>query len=244
MSGLSPTEKKFEEHIEKHLCSIGYTSAHFDEYDRSLCLIKDQVINFIKTTQPEKWQRLTEIYDHDAENKILSRISSEVAKRGIVDVLRNQVVDSGVYIDLCYFEPKSDLNPDHLKLYQSNHFTVRRQLYYSNQNENSIDMGLFLNGLPIMTMELKNQLTGQNIKHSQNQYRNDRDPREPLLKFKRCMVHFCVDNNKVSMTTRLAGLKTFFLPYNLDLENPSVENGYRTNIFGKKSLHQTQSLML
>ncbi|MDC1123462.1 DEAD/DEAH box helicase family protein [Gammaproteobacteria bacterium] len=236
MSGLSPTEKKFEEHIEKHLCSIGYTSAHFDEYDRSLCLIKDQVIDFIKTTQPEKWQRLTEIYDLDAENKILSRISSEVAKRGIVDVLRNQVVDSGVYIDLCYFEPKSDLNPDHLKLYQSNQFTVLRQLYYSNQNENSIDMGLFLNGLPIMTMELKNQLTGQNIKHSQNQYRNDRDPREPLLKFKRCMVHFCVDNNKVSMTTRLAGLKTFFLPYNRGLENPSVENGYRTKYLWEEVL--------
>jgi len=236
MSGLSPTEKKFEEHIEKHLCSIGYTSAHFEEYDRSLCLIKDQVINFIKTTQPEKWDRLTEIYGLDAENKILNRISSEVAKRGIVDVLRNQVVDSGVYLDLCYFEPKSDLNPDHLKLYQSNHFSVLRQLYYSNQNENSIDMGLFLNGLPIMTMELKNQLTGQNIKHSENQYRKDRDPREPLLKFKRCMVHFCVDNNKVSMTTRLAGLKTFFLPYNRDLENPSVENGYRTKYLWEEIL--------
>ena len=236
MSGLSPTEKKFEEHIEKHLCSIGYTSTHFGEYDRSLCLIKDQVINFIKTTQPEKWERLTEIYALDAENKILNRISSEVSKRGIVDVLRNQVVDSGVYIDLCYFEPKSDLNPDHLKLYQSNQFTVLRQLYYSNQNENSIDMGLFLNGLPIMTMELKNQLTGQSIKHSQNQYRNDRDPREPLLKFKRCMVHFCVDNNKVSMTTRLAGLKTFFLPYNRDLENPSVENGYRTKYLWEEVL--------
>jgi len=236
MSGLSPTEKKFEEHIEKHLCSIGYTSSHFDEYDRSLCLIKDQVTNFIKTTQPEKWERLTEIHALDAENKILNRISSEISKRGIVDVLRNQVVDSGVYIDLCYFEPKSDLNPDHLKLYQSNQFTVLRQLYYSNQNKNSIDMGLFLNGLPIMTMELKNQLTGQNIKHSQNQYRNDRDPREPLLKFKRCMVHFCVDNNKVSMTTRLAGLKTIFLPYNRDLENPSVENGYRTKYLWEEVL--------
>jgi len=236
MSSLSPTEKKFEEHIEKHLCSIGYTSAHFDEYDKSLCLIKDRVIEFIKTTQPEKWDRLTEIYDVDAEKKILSRISAEVTKRGIVDVLRNQVVDSGVYINLCYFKPKSDLNPDHLKLYQSNHFTVLRQLYYSNQNENSIDMGLFLNGLPIMTMELKNQLTGQNIKHSENQYRKDRDPREPLLKFKRCMVHFCVDNNKVSMTTRLAGQNTFFLPYNRDLENPSVENGYRTKYLWEEVL--------
>ena len=236
MSGLSPTELKFEEHIEKHLKTVGYSTTHFSEYDRNLCLIRDQVIDFIKRTQPEEWGRLQEIYDVDTENKILSRISSEISKRGIIDVLRHQVVDRGVYLNLCYFEPKSDLNPDHLKLYQSNQFTVVRQLHYSNQNENSIDMVLFLNGLPIVTMELKNQLTGQNVKHSENQYRNDRDPKEPLLNFKRCMVHFCVDNNKVSMTTRLAGPKTFFLPYNRDLENPPVDQGYRTKYLWEEIL--------
>ena len=236
MSGLSPTEKRFEEHIEDHLKTVGYSKTHFSEYDRNLCLIRDQVIEFIKRTQPEEWGRLQEIYDVDTENKILSRISSEISKRGIIDVLRHQVVDRGVYLNLCYFEPKSDLNPDHLKLYQSNQFTVVRQLHYSNQNENSIDMVLFINGLPIVTMELKNQLTGQNVKHSENQYRNDRDPKEPLLNFKRCMVHFCVDNNKVSMTTRLAGPKTFFLPYNRDLENPPVDQGYRTKYLWEEIL--------
>ena len=236
MSGLSPTEEKFEEHIEKHLCSIGYISTHFHDYDRSLCLIKDQVIEFIKTTQPEKWDQLTQIYDVDTENKVLSRISSEISKRGIVDVLRDKVVDRGIYLDLCYFEPKSDLNPEHLKLFQSNQFTVVRQLHYSTKNENSIDMGLFLNGLPIVTMGLKNQLTGQNIKHSENQYRNDRDPKEPLLQFKRCMVHFCVDNDKVSMTTRLSGPGTFFLPYNRDLENPPVDQGYRSKYLWEEVL--------
>ena len=236
MSGLSPTEKKFEEHIEDHLKTVGYSTTHFSEYDRNLCLIRDHVIDFIKRTQPEEWGRLHEIYDVDTENKILARISSEISKRGIIDVLRHQVVDRGVYLNLCYFEPKSDLNPDHLKLYQSNQFTVVRQLHYSNQNENSIDMVLFLNGLPIVTMELKNQLTGQNVKHSENQYRNDRDPKEPLLNFKRCMVHFCVDNNKVSMTTRLAGPKTFFLPYNRDLENPPVDQGYRTKYLWEEIL--------
>ena len=180
MSDLRPTEKKFEDHIESHLNSVGYGSIHFGDYDRNLCLIRDQVVEFIKTTQPEEWGRLQEIYDLDTENKILSRISSEISKRGIIDVLRNKVVDRGVYLDLCYFEPKSDLNPDHLKLYQSNKFTVVRQLHYSTKNENSIDMVLFLNGLPIVTMELKNQLIGQNVKHSENQYRNDRDPKEPL----------------------------------------------------------------
>jgi type I restriction enzyme R subunit len=236
MSGLSPTEKRFEEHIEDHLKTVGYSTLHFSEYDRNLCLIRDQVINFIRSTQPEQWGRLQEIYDVDTENKILARISSEISKRGIIDVLRNQVVDRGVYLNLCYFEPKSDLNPDHLKLYESNQFMVVRQLHYSEQNENSIDMVLFLNGLPIVTMELKNQLTGQNIKHSENQYRFDRDPKEPLLNFKRCMVHFCVDNNRVSMTTRLSAQKTFFLPYNRDLENPSVESGYRTKYLWEEIL--------
>jgi type I restriction enzyme R subunit len=229
MSGLSPTEKRFEEHIEDHLKTVGYSTLHFSQYDRNLCLIRDQVIDFIRDTQPEQWGRLQEIYDVDTENKILARISSEISKRGIIDVLRNQVVDRGVYLSLCYFEPKSDLNPDHLKLYQSNQFTVVRQLHYSTKNENSIDMVLFLNGIPILTMELKNQLTGQNYKHSENQYRYNRDPKEPLLQFKRVLVHFCVDNNQVSMSTRLNNVKTRFFPYNKDIENPIVDNNCRSS---------------
>ena len=228
MTSLAPTEKKFEDHIETHLQSSGYSSIHWEKYDRTLCLIRDQVISFIKTTQPKKWDKLTQIHGPDTENQILDRISSEVSKRGIIDVLRNQVKHRGVYLDLCYFEPKSDLNPEHMSLYKANNLSVIRQLHYSTQNENSIDMALFLNGLPIVTMELKNQLTGQNIKDSEKQYRTDRDPREPLLRFKRCMVHFCVDNNEVSMTTHLSGAKTVFLPYNRDLQNPPVSDGYRT----------------
>ncbi len=228
MSDLKPNERKFEDHIEKHLRSIGYGPRHFSDYDRSLCLIHEDLIEFIKATQLDSWNRLNTIYGLDTGNKVLSRISAEIAKRGIIDVLRNKVVDRGEYLALCYFQPKSDLNPKHQKLYQSNKFTVVRQLHYSEQNENSIDMVLFLNGLPLVTMELKNQLTGQNIRHSENQYRNNRDPKEPLLRFKRCAVHFCVDNDKVSMTTRLSAAKTFFLPYNRDLENPPVKSGYRT----------------
>ena len=242
MSGLSPTEKKFEEHIEQHLKSVGYSTLHFSEYDRNLCLIRDQVIDFIRATQPEQWGRLQEIYDVDTENKILTRISSEISKRGIIDVLRNQVVDRGVYLNLCYFEPKSDLNPDHLKLYQSNQFTVVRQLHYSTKNENSIDMVLFLNGIPILTMELKNQLTGQNYKHSENQYRYDRDPKETLLQFKRVIVHFCVDNNQASMTTRLNNVKTRFFPYNKDIENPIVDNNYRSSYLWTEILNPNSLL--
>ena len=229
MNGLKPTEEKFERHIEEHLIYSGYKSRHSSDYSRSLCLIRSDLIEFIKATQPDGWDKLEEIYGIDTENKVISRISSEISIRGIVDVLRNQVVDRGVYLSLCFFKPKSHLNPDHLKLFKLNRFTVVRQLHYSSHSENSIDLVLFLNGLPFITMELKNQLTGQNIIHSQNQYKNDRDPRrEPLLRFKRCVGHFCVDNNAVSMTTRLEGKKTSFLPYNRDLENPPVESGYRT----------------
>ena len=105
-----------------------------------------------------------------------------------------------------------------------------RQLRYSTKEEdknNSIDMGIFVNGIPLITIELKNQLTGQNIENSENQYRYDRNPHEPLLKFKRCLAHFCIDNNKASMTTKLSGPKTKFLPFNKGIENPEVENDYR-----------------
>ena len=159
MSNLSPTEKKFENHIEKYLNSIDYKSIYYEKYDRTLCLIKDEVLDFIKRTQKDSWKKLQDIYQEDTENKVLNRIYSEISNRGIIDVLRNHVVDSSVYLDLCYFEPKSDLNPDHLKLFQFNQFSLVRQLHYSTQNENSIDMVLFLNGIPIVTMELKNQLT-------------------------------------------------------------------------------------
>ena len=103
-------------------------------------------------------------------------------------------------------------------------------------------MGLFLNGIPIVTMELKNQLTGQNYKHSENQYRFDRDPKEPLLQFKRVLAHFCVDNNQVSMTTNLKGKKTRFFPYNKDIENPSVENDYRSSYLWKEILNPNSLL--
>ena len=234
MNKLSPTEKKFENHIEKFLNSINYKSYDYKIYDRKLCLIRDQVINFIKSTQSESWKKLINIYGQDVEDKFLDRINSEISKRGLIDVLRNQVVDRGVYFDLCYFEPKSDLNPDHLKLYEKNNFSLIRQLHYSNENENSIDMVLFLNGIPIVTMELKNQLTGQNYKNSENQYRFDRDPKELFLQFKRLLVHFCVDNNQVSMTTHLKRNKTRFFPYNKDIENLPVENDYRSSYLWKE----------
>ena len=237
MNDTHPTEEKFEAHIEQHLQSIGFQSRHHSEYDRSLCLIRENLIDFIRSSQPENWKKLENNYGADeAEEKLLVRISKSVSSRGIVEVLRDQVVDQGVYFNLCYFKPKSGMNPDHQDLYQANRFTVVRQLHYSIQNEKSIDLTIFINGLPIVTIELKNQLTGQTIVDSQKQYQEDRDPREPLFKFKRCVAHFCVDNDRASMTTKLNGTKTVFLPYNKDLENPVVKHGYRTSYIWQEVL--------
>ena len=224
-----PTEERFEDWIEKSLHTHGYSTLPFTDYDKTLCVIPDEVVKFITTTQPKKWERLEEHYDNQTEEKVLQLISFEISKRGLIDVLRRGVKHRGVYLDLVYFEPKSGLNPEHQELYSKNSFRVVRQLHYSNRNENSLDMVLFLNGLPILTMELKNQLTGQNIKHSEYQYKNDRLPKgEPLLQFGRCLVHFCVDNDRVSMTTHLKGDGTKFFPYNKGIENPIVEGDYRT----------------
>ena len=157
----------------------------------------------------------------------MKTIDRTISQRGIIDTLRGGIETRGCNFNLVYFKPKSSLNEEHQKLYSQNRFVVVRQLHYSKRNHNSIDMVIFLNGIPIITMELKNQLTGQNIIHSQNQYKKDRDPKQPLLKFKRCLVHFCVDNDKVSMSTQLKGMGTKFL-HNKGITNSIVEGNYRT----------------
>ena len=229
MNGATPTEQRFEKHIEAQLVASGYSTARHDEYDRALCLIKKQTIEFIQSTQPDEWQQLQTQFGEQTEGKFLGELAKHIALNGIIYALHNKFKLYGAHFYLCYFEPKSGLNPEHRDRYKQNKFTVMRQLHYAVDKEYSIDMALFLNGLPIATLELKNQLTGQSVADAENQYRNDRNPNEPLLKFKRCAVHFCVDNDRVSMTTRLAGKKTRFLPYNKGLENPQVENGYRTH---------------
>jgi len=237
MSGLRPTELKFEEYIENNLLNLGYVSlsksnseALYENYDRINCLHTSQLIDFIKNSQPDVWEKLIEIHGSSTEEKVIKRVNEEITNRGLIDVLRGEVTDRGVKIKLFYPKPKSSLNPKALELYNKNQFAVMRQLRYAIKEEdknNSIDMGLFVNGVPLITIELKNQLTGQNIEHSENQYRYDRNPHEPLLKFKRCLAHFCIDNNKASMTTKLSGPKTKFLPFNKDIENPTVEKDFR-----------------
>ena len=221
-------EVNFEEHIEAHLNQSDYRSLQPTDYDRSLCLIPDETLQFIRDTQPNEYQRLERQYGADTPIKLLDRVSKQIASRGVLDVLRNGVKDRGCSFDLTYFHPSSGMNPDHQRLYAQNRFSLIRQLHYSQRNEKSLDMTLFLNGLPLVTMELKNSLTGQVVTDAEKQYRTDRDPREPLFQFKRCLVHFAVGNEKVSMTTHLQGGGTRFFPFNKGIENPVNPEGHKT----------------
>ena len=227
---LNYREMNFEEHLESYLLNSGYRKRVTEEYDKALCLIPDEVIQFIQATQPKEFEKLEKQYGADVSPKLLDRIAREVGKYGVLYVLRKGVADRGAKFKLAYFKPSSGMNPEHQTLYQGNRFSVVRQLKYSQKNENSIDTALFLNGLPIVTIELKNSLTGQTLKNSEKQYKHDRLPNgEPLLAFKRCLVHFAVGNEQASMTTHLQGEQTRFFPFNKDSENPVNPNGHKTH---------------
>ena len=222
------TEQRFEDHIEAHLNQSRYRSLQSSHYNTSLCLIPNETLQFVQDTQPILYQRLERQYGAETPVKLLDRVSKQIASRGVLDVLRKGVKDRGCDFKLTYFQPSSGMNPDHQELYAQNRFSLIRQLHYSERNERSLDMVLFLNGLPLATMELKNSLTGQVFTDAEKQYRTARDPREPLFRFKRCLVHFAVGNEKVSMTTQLQGDKTRFFPFNKGIENPVNPNGHKT----------------
>ena len=184
------------------------------DFDRGLCLIPSDVLDFLLATQPKQWAKLKQHYGADVKPRFLGRLSREIVRRGALDVLRNGVRDSGCKFRLGYFRPASGLNEELQRLHAANLFAVIRQLHFSEKNEQSIDLALFLNGIPIFTAELKNPLTGQDVRDAIHQYRADRDPREPLFAYARCLAHFAVDPDQVFVTTQLLGAKTGFLPFN------------------------------
>jgi len=232
----SPDEKRFETYIEQSFNNQGYKSIPYTEYDKTLCLIPSEFISFIKDSQPKEYEKLQIQYGFETDIKVCKRLTEEIGRRGVIDVLRNGIKDRGSNISLVYFEPNSGLNLEHGELYKKNRYSLIRQFRYSLKNENSIDMVLSLNGIPLITMELKNQLTGQNFKDSERQYRQDREIKEPIFQFKRMLSHFCVDNDVVTMTTQLRGDDTKFLPYNKGIENPFNPTGYRTHYLWEEIL--------
>ena len=214
----------------------GYQKRRDEDYDRVLCLIPRDVLDFVLATQPQEWKRLAQHHGAQVEEEFLKRLASEIGRRGALDVLRNGIRDMGCRFRLSYFRPSSGLNEETRWLYRGNLFAVARQLHYSDRNNKSLDLALFLNGVPIFTAELKNLLTGQDVQDAIRQYRTDRDPREPLFAYGRCLAHFAVDPELVYVTTHLTGPQTYFLPFNQGkfggAGNPPVsptQSGYATS---------------
>jgi type I restriction enzyme R subunit len=192
----------------------GYHKRSAADYDRALCLIPQDALTFVKSTQPKEWNKLIKQYGTEAEVCFLSRLAKEIERRGALDVFRKGIKDVGAKIRLAYFHPSSGLNPELQKKYLGNIFSMARQLHYSLENENSLDLAIFLNGLPVFTLELKDPLTGQTVENAIKQYRFTRDPNEPLFAFGRCLAHFAIDPDLVYFTTHLRGGQTVFFPFN------------------------------
>jgi type I restriction enzyme R subunit len=250
-----PTEKRYEEHIERELNSLLDDGLQFqskvhltndDWYNKNLCVVGDEFIEFLKTSQKETYQSLQKKYGESTNQNILKRLSKEIENKGLIHVLRKGFNDvHGGNIKTVYFQPQSNLNVNYREdKYLKNKFLLVRQLHYSPNNNNSIDIVIFINGIPILTIELKNQLTGQTVENSDHQYRFDRNPKgEPLLQFQRCICHFSVDNDIVNMTTKLNGEDTFFLPFNKTLNNSeTVSDGFKVDYLWKEILTPTSLL--
>lgn len=229
------TEQTFESAIEQSLLSFGgYVKGNSVDFDVNLGLFPGYITDFLKASQPKEWAKILGIHKTDVEKKIIQRLLKELDLRGTLDVIRNGFIDYGVKFRMGYFKPESTLNPNAEVLYKTNNLSVTRQLYYERKGNNSIDMALSLNGLPIATIELKNQFTGQDITHAKKQYVYDREPTEPIFQFKkRSLVHFAVDTDECYMTTKLDGKNTRYLPFNKGNNNgagnPINYNSYRTS---------------
>ncbi len=192
----------------------GYRKRRREDYDRGLCLIPKDVIDFISATQPREWERLKQHHGAEVKERFLAGLSRDIGRRGGLEVLRRQFRDSGCKFRLAYFRPASGLNEETARLHAANLFSVVRQLRFSEKGEQSLDIVLFLNGIPIFTGELKNPLNAQDVEDAISQYKTDRDPREPLFAHGRCLAHFAVDPELVFVTTLLAASRTRFLPLN------------------------------
>jgi type I restriction enzyme R subunit len=223
-------EIHFEEHIEAWLTAKDhYRSINPMNYNKQLCLIPSELLAFVKETQPKAYEALEKQYGAQTEQKILENVARNIQRKKTLDVLREGIKDRGQHLFLCFFKPANNKTPEHEIWYDKNRLSIVRQLQYSKRNNNAIDLVIFLNGIPLVTVELKNALTGQNHHNAIKQYMQDRDPKgEPLLEFKRCLVHFAVGTEKVFMCTQLRGKNTFFLPFNEGLENQNPD-GFATS---------------
>jgi len=240
-------EKGFEEYAEGRLIKGGYLKGDPADYHKEYAIDTRMLFDFLEDTQPKKIQKFKEACKSQYRDKILYRLNQELAQRGTVDVLRHGIKDYTASLDLAYFKPASGLNPEMVELYSKNRVSVTRQVRYSAGNENSVDMVIFINGLPVAVIELKNAFTGQSYEDAIRQYRKDRSPHELLFQFKkRAVVCFAVDTDEAYMTTRIAGEGTSFLPFNRGCGggkgNPANPGGLKTDYLWDEVL-QKDSLL-
>ncbi|MDK7122777.1 type I restriction endonuclease [Pauljensenia sp. UMB6358] len=244
---MDTSERRFEDEIEHALTHVGpseldlYESRDPNGYDKALGLYPQDLLDFVRETQPQQWERLERIHGAKAGEKFCKRVARELDRRGVVEVLRRGVEDLGARFKLVFFAPGSDLNELLAEKYWANRMTVVRQLQYSTKNTNSVDTVLFVNGIPVVTMELKNQITGQTYRDAVDQYKRSRPASELLFGLnRRAVVHFAVDTDEVWMTTKLAGMDTVFLPFNRGFDNgagnPPVPGKYKTSYLWEEVL--------
>ena len=210
------------------------------DYDRDYGIDLQKLLTFLQTTQPRTVEQFELTKDGPRRQQFLSRLQGEIAKRGTIDVLRNGIKHGPASIDLFYGAP-SPRNAKAAELFGSNIFSVTRQLRYSkDETQLALDLCIFINGLPISTFELKNRLTKQTIDDAVRQYKRDRDPRELMFRFGRCVVHFAVDDQEVQFCTELKGKESWFLPFNKGYNdgagNPPNPSGLKTDYLWKETL--------
>jgi type I restriction enzyme R subunit len=249
MVNTNTKESGFQELIIKELVEKQeYIETLSNDFDREYCLNKTVLFDFIKTSQPENYDFLM----RKGEKAFLNRLDDKIHKEGIIEVLRKGVKHLDKTIMIFYPKPNSAFNKKDQFRYDSNIFSVAEELVYSEDNQNRIDLVISLNGLPIITMELKNAFTNQAVKNAIIQYRNDRNPKDKIFNFARCLVHFAMDTDLAFMTTKLEKQNTHFLPFNKGLNdgrpekpfgagNPVNQEGIKTSyiwneVFTKDSL--------
>ena len=193
---------------------VGWSCGNSHDYNREYCVDLVQIRAFLNTTQPEAATALRLTEDCPTRRKFLARLQGEISKRGTIDILRNGIRHGPHDLDLFYGTPSAE-NEKAERRFEQNRFTVTRQPHYSQHDtQRSLDIGLFINGLPVFTFELKNRLTKQTVSDAMEQYKRDRNPREKLFQFGRCVAHFAVDENEVHFCTHLKGKASWFLPFN------------------------------
>lgn len=245
-------ETTFEQDIETCLLNNGYIKGNSSTYDKEKAMDITTLITFIKETQPKQWSRFEKQCNSDIEKKFYKAVNDAINSYGLIKALRDGFSYRGIKFKIVYFKPESKLNHELIDLYNKNILTCTRQFHYSPDNNNSIDMVLSVNGIPVVALELKDQLTGQNVENAKLQYMYDRNPRELCFNFnKRILVYFAVDLYDVYMTTKLEGKNTYFLPFNQGSNgaghdggagNPQNPHGYATSYLWEKVL-QKDSLL-